>query len=346
MSTTVSETRFRRLQEVCQDRFELGLPLERVYELDRYLRAQWGIVPPPTPSDWWAGLESTVGSELASKYRFLHDRRAGYLARGKAIPTDLETRFYDLIAEQPLAGYVQTQKRPYILDAAALLDSIIIYVGLEGGVLDFGCHVGYHAQWLATRHPDLRVRGVDRSREAIKVAQAKGSEVSNLSFSHLRFDQVREGTYDLVFASDSLDFSRCKQAENLLHELSSSLNDGGILVLFGYYAGDPCSLLAKNFHACSLGYALADVTGGWLDRERGFEATAVLILVKGIESRLPEDFSAQCQSAWPSFREYANTPGVSWDDKTQAYHRARSRPDEQSLAHFEGSQPATTPGNG
>ena len=268
----VGETRFRWLQAVGQDRLELGLPLGLVRELDRYLRSEWGIVPSPTPSDWWAGLDDAVGSGLASKYRYLHDRQASYLERGKTIPADLETRFYDLIAERSLAGYVHSQKRPYILDTAALMHALINQLEVEGRVLDFGCHIGYHAHWLATQHPELSVQGVDLSREAIKVAQTKSSKVPNLAFSHVKSTQAPEGVYDIVFASDALDFSRGKQAGQLLRVLSNCLSEGGILALFGRYADDPWSLLGKNFRTCSVGFALGDVTGGWLDGERGFRS--------------------------------------------------------------------------
>ena len=227
----VGETRFRWLQAVGQDRLELGLPLGLVRELDRYLRSEWGIVPSPMPSDWWAGLDDAVGSGLASKYRYLHDRQASYLERGKTIPADLETRFYDLIAERSLAGYVHSQKRPYILDTAALLHALINQLEVEGRVLDFGCHIGYHAHWLAIQHPELSVQGVDLSREAIKVAQTKSSKVPNLAFSHVKSTQAPEGVYDIVFASDALDFSRGKQAGQLLRVLSNCLSEGGILAL-------------------------------------------------------------------------------------------------------------------
>ena len=46
--------------------------------------------------------------------------------------------------------------------------------------------------------------------------------------------------------------------------------------------------------------------------------------MKGIDNPLPQDFVRQIKSAWPSFRDYANTPGVPLDEKTQAYHRPKS----------------------
>ena len=166
----VGETRFRWLQAVGQDRLELGLPLGLVRELDRYLRSESGHSAIPHALGLVGGPgRRRMSLGLASKYRYLHDRQASYLERGKTIPADLETRFYDLIAERSLAGYVHSQKRPYILDTAALMHALINQLEVEGRVLDFGCHIGYHAHWLATQHPELSVQGVDLSREAIKV---------------------------------------------------------------------------------------------------------------------------------------------------------------------------------
>jgi SAM-dependent methyltransferase len=300
------------------DKRRLGLPLSSVRAFDDYLRAEWKIAPPASPDVWDEQLAEIAGAELFARFRYLHDKQASCISRGKQAPGETVRRFYDLIADERISGFVHSQKRAYILDAAALLVYLVTGLEVAGLVLDVGCHVGYHAILLGSE-TGREVQGIDLSAPAIEAARRKTPAGINVRFDTTPLDAepFRE-RFEFVYAFDSVD-----PTPRNLASLSRVLKPNGVLMLaddFGSFADDR---FREGVAAAGLGYGLADVTGGWIGEGRGFESTAVLVLIKGTARPLPQVLRRQVEEGWELFKDYANDPATPWDEKTQAYFRGK-----------------------
>jgi SAM-dependent methyltransferase len=312
----------RQREDVCRhladDKRRLGLPLLAVRGIDEYLRAEWNIAPPVHPSGWAEELARVSGADLYHRYRNLHDQRATYVCRGKEAPSHLDSRFYDLIADDRISGFIHSQKRVFILDAAALLVHLATRLEAVGPVLDVGCHIGYHAILLG-RETGREVLGIDRSGPAIEAARRKTPPGLNI-----RFDTtpLKAGAFsqhfDFVYAVDSV-----APIGNNLANLSRVLKPHGVLMLVNRLSYFEDGQFRRDLTAAGLGFGLADVIGGWLGEGREFAGTAVLVLIKGTEKPLPPDLRRQTEEGWAFFTDYANEPTTPRDEKTQAFFRGK-----------------------
>jgi hypothetical protein len=296
----------------------LGLPADDVSRIDGYLRSQWGISPPVPPRNWNNALAQIAGPDLYQRFRYLHDKKASYLQRQKAIPAEISQRFYDLIADERISGFIHSQKRSYILDTAVLLISLISHLKITNRILDIGCHIGYHPILLALE-TGCGLHGMDRSKVAIEVAKRKSPTDLEIFFTAGSFPgDSPSASFELIFAIDSV----LPTAENLT-TLASLLQSDGVLLLVGdYYEFDNLAFRQAMCRA-NLGFGLADIVGGWIGEERGYESASVLLLIKGSANQLPEDFENQLTSGWNFFKHYANAKGTESDRRTQAYCRAQ-----------------------
>jgi 2-polyprenyl-3-methyl-5-hydroxy-6-metoxy-1,4-benzoquinol methylase len=307
-----------KCREMADDKCRLGLPLQAVTGIDQYLRTEWGIVPPTNPAVWDKQLARIAGTDLHSRFRYLHDKQASYLLRGKEPPRETVARFYDLISDDRISGFIHSQKRAYILDAAALLVYLIPQLEIAGPVLDVGCHIGYHAI-LIGRQTGREVVGIDKSVVAIQVAKRKTPPSLNVRFdtTPLKTDTLKE-RFDFVYAVDST----IPTGDNLV-ALSQVLRPNGVLILAHAFDAFADSSFARNLLAAGLGFGFADVTGGWIGEGRGFSDTTVVVLIKGTNTPLPQDFRQEIEQGWNFFKEYANDPTTPWDEKTQAFFRGK-----------------------
>jgi hypothetical protein len=106
--------------------------------------------------------------------------------------------------------------------------------------------------------------------------------------------------------------------------LAGALKPNGVMMIvddFDQFAGNE---FQRGVSAAGLGFGFADVLGGWLGEGRGFEAKAVLILIKGTEQSVPHDLRRQTEEGWDNyFKDYANDPRTAQDEKTQAFCRGK-----------------------
>ena len=159
-------------RKIVQDKLLLALPFAQVIAIDTYLKDEWSIKLPPDPEKFEKELLKAAGGKLRKDYNTLNDKQANYLESGEAIPPALEQKFYDLIADEKIAGLIHSKKRTFILDAAALIISLIKNLTVSGPILDIGCSIGYHCG-VVGKFARLDITGIDSSKKTISEAKRR-----------------------------------------------------------------------------------------------------------------------------------------------------------------------------
>lgn len=304
-------------QQLARDKMRLGLPLEEVRRIDRYLDDVWGITLPKSPAKWKRRLRELGKNGLAAEYWDLHDALARHYEIGREPPAGLETVFYDTLADPRICGHVHSQKRTEILDAGCLLVHLVRTLKVSGPILDVGCHTGHHAHLLA-RETGAPVVGIDLSAKALETARVKTAGTTGLTYSDASLgDPSFAGKFEMLYAVRSIDLEDAN-----LGLIASALKSGGVAVILTSEAPDDSPEALAAIRDAGLGWGLSDVVGGWVGEERDYEAGPVLVLIKGESHQIPPDFLEQAESTWTQhFRDYANSPNTPWSEKTQAYCR-------------------------
>ena len=304
-------------REMVSDRRRMGLDLASVRRIDGVLGDRWQIQPPVHPEHWEERLQKLAGKRLANKFFELHDEQCVYFQDEVSPPVELETAFYDLIANPRISGHVHSQKRTVILDESCLLVFLAKALRVTGPVLDVGCHIGYHAAVL-TSETALDIHGIDLSREAIRVAKEKAAGHPKLSFSDmaLECDEFLE-RFEMVYAFHSLEFNAATA-----NRLSRVLKPGGVAVIVPTHETDGDNELAAALLGCGLGWGLEDIVGGWCGEGRSQEAAFASVFVKGDSTPIPQTANETIASYWERyFGSYAQDPERPKPERNQSYFR-------------------------
>ena len=307
-------------RKINQDKLLLALTFKEVSAIDTYFKQVWGIQSPITPQKFDKALLKAAGKVLFNKYDGLNDQRAEYLLHDESIPFNLEKKFYDLIADEKLAGLIHSKKRTFILDAAALIISLIKNLKITGPILDIGCSIGYHCG-LISKFTGLEVLGIDISKKSIAEAKRRTSKVtSGLKFKATTIDKNDFAKkIDFVCSIDSIEID-----QKNIRLISKALKPNGIALLIDDLPMFDNVELKKVLIKEKLGFGFADITGGWTGDENGFDSKIALILIKGGSKPLPRNYLQQAKSAWSDyFIDFANDKNTREDKKTQAYCRAK-----------------------
>jgi SAM-dependent methyltransferase len=309
--------RIQLCDQIAADKRSLGPSLDTVRRIDASLRTNWGMALAPSQDELEAAIEKAASPSLYRKYRRLHDEQADYLNFGQAIPEDVETAFYDVIADPRISGLVHSQKRAMILDAACLLVHLAGALRLEGPALDIGCNSGYHASALATE-TGMRVHGVDVSAKAIAEAKRLTASVPGLAFDQASLDAPElQGAFEMVYAVRSIDLTPAFAAT-----LAGLLQSGGVAVVVPPNPPDTDKPTIDAIAGSGLGFAFSDVVGGWQGEGRSFEAGIAIVFVRGSNRPMPVDVIEQAELPWNQhFKGYANDTKTPHHEKTQAYCR-------------------------
>lgn len=312
-----AEERANACQSLAADKRRLGLPLSDVQRIDALLAGKWGITMPLPMEQWGDRLEELAGEELAAEYWELHDEQALSYERDAPVARETETAFYDILADERIAGHVHSQKRTEILDAGCLLVYLVQQLQISGRILDIGCHTGYHADILA-QETSTTVHGIDLSAKAIEAAQSKTAGCSRLSFAAGSLEQHAQAeAYEMIYAVRSVELDKASA-----RRIYRALKPGGVAVIMPNGVPDASQRARRTIRDARLGWGFSDVVGGWVGDERGYEANPVLALVKDGSQLIPADFVEQAESVWNSyFKDYANAADTRWEEKTQAYSR-------------------------
>ena len=106
----------------------------------------------------------------------------------------------------------------------AISEALGKHVPETGAVLDAGCGEGYYTARLAEEHPEMRIYGVDLSRDAIRAA------ASRPPLKGQRVELYVAGVYALPFANGSFDAIASVFSPFAGDEFRRTLKSGGILL--------------------------------------------------------------------------------------------------------------------
>ena len=304
-------------QSLAADKRRLGLPLDDVRRIDALLADKWGIAMPLPMEQWDDRLSELAGEELAAEYWELHEEQALRYESDAPVPVQLETAFYDILANDCISGHVHSQKRTEILDAGCLLVHLVHELGISGPILDIGCHIGYHADILA-QETSAAVHGIDLSAKAIEAAKAKTAGSPRLSFAAGALEQHAQAeAYELIYAVRSVELDKASA-----RQIYGALKPGGVAVILTQGEPDSSQRARRAIRDARLGWGFSDVVGGWVGQGRGYEANPVVVLIKDGSQLIPADCVEQAESVWKEyFSDYANAADTPWAEKTQAYSR-------------------------
>lgn len=309
-----------KLAKMAEDKNTLSLDHSEISMIDAHLVERWGVDFIETDGDFWSVVMETAPPSIRSAFEAEYEKAVLNLEKHGAE----HTGFYDMMSRQPLLGISTSKRRALVIDAVSLSASIIRALDINGDVLDVGCHAGVIPDALSQVIGN-RIDGIDPSREAIKVAseEAKGNDQLSFSCSSVPFPSKKK--YRFVMAVSSMPKKKAHRRA-FLQGISDLLEQGGVaMIVSSHWFGKDGSIdqvLPKQLQKLGLGFAFADVLGGYEDMPTQFMAEGCVVIVKGGDVPLPEDLREQMESDWPRFQEYCNTSGAPPRCKTQAFKRA------------------------
>jgi 2-polyprenyl-3-methyl-5-hydroxy-6-metoxy-1,4-benzoquinol methylase len=228
-------------------------------------------------------------------------------------------KFYDLIACDPIQGLMHSWKWTFIFDVAAYATAICRMGSATGGILDVGCHTGYHSLWLA-HALGLQVVGLDESNAALVYARMKAAKLGLLarcSFaSRSALAAKSPGQFEFVLASDGpVEFS----SQSLL-QWKKVLAPEGLMMLVEDNLPPKGDLLLGVLRSAGLRLLHIDVVGGWT--AEGLQSKMLYLLAHGEGSSVEGDEMAAAERVWDDgFRAYCNNPSRQLEHKTLGQYR-------------------------
>ncbi len=157
---------------------------------------QWGLRRFTDEESYYAWQrQSLAGERLRLLQQAAEARRDG---------EDADQAFYDLAASPDVLPVLYSQRYGYY---GVLGPAIVDALAGAQRVLDVGCGVGILTTWYATRFPDVRFVGIDRSLKSIEMARefAESHQLENVSFHHCKIPEHDiPGTFDTIVATQAL----------------------------------------------------------------------------------------------------------------------------------------------
>ena len=288
----------------------------QIARAEAFLADQFQIRLREPNSNQFEDVRRVAGDEVADRYEEVNALRAWGSPKEKL---EGDRAFYDLISEQPMLGLLHSEKWPYILDAGLYLSALVEHCGVHRPFVDFGCHAGYHALWLAQEH-GLAGLGLDSSEGAIREGERMGAALG--LEDRVRFRQTQSFALNkgervgLIFSIDG----PAQPDRSWLARFAKHLDHDGLLVMIGGWDLSGRTL-KRNLKHVGLDLLLADVVGGW--DGSSFGANMALVFARGRGAQAWRDLKAETDSIWyEGFAPYCNTPGRPPSDKILAKFRA------------------------
>lgn len=298
----------------------LSVTRDDVLAIDEFLSNEYGIRDPLSPEECNRLLEkaATTDRDASRLWKATLARSEAHFSGG---PTaELDSRFYDLMAVQPYMGWLHSTKRVFILDAAAALTAVIQAAGIDGPILDVGCHAGYHANWIAERFR-VPVEGIDTARRAVAFANSVAVRRGlTATFHHAARRTFRStNRYQMIVSVDGPYWLE-RFDPTLMSFFQIFLEENGLFVVGGEDHPD-MSMLAANAARYGLTPLVSDVTGGWAGSSYSGARLLVFVKLKEVLS-IPEAWEKD-DAAWTDrFAAYSNSKNTPLREKTQAFFRS------------------------
>jgi SAM-dependent methyltransferase len=295
-----------------------------VRSLDAFLRDEFQIAPILEDEEVWeACLASDCDEALYLRFCEVADARRACGGTDAGI----EAAFYDCAAR--LGTWLHSPKRTYILDSIAIADHLLTALEIRGAVLDVGCNGGYATHWLSRQHPNS-FTGVDYSQAAIEYATAKSDrEDAKATFRTHDYLSLPLGEkFEMILSVDAVPVEPGAGPTHLKW-IFDHLEPGGVAVVVGNSAvhftdSRPTrTKIRRAMERSNVGFAGSTLVGGFITPSVGWESKGVLIFIKDTRAEFPQAPTVIVHDEWPEFASYANDAAYPYEEKTQAYFRAR-----------------------
>lgn len=319
----MNEVAVSDLDRAGTDRLVVAIPLADVQKIDRALAERWGINYDESKRPLAEMLPMDSTDPAIQAYWDGYEAMADILRDGG---TEVERQradalHYGSLANDRILAPVTSQRRALLIDSIALTAGVLRTANFSGAVLDLGCHAGFCADVLADLAPN-EIVGVDPCEPAIAYGRSKLRSGSRVSLDVAAVSGVEAGRFDVVLAIDAMP-SGLRDGNEFLVGVGKALRSGGvaILVSMGWVNMDVTRLRA-GLKRAGMGYAFADVMGGWMGAPPQFQVEIALVLTKGGSGVVPRDLAKRTESEWEYFKRFANSGTTAWREKTQAFERA------------------------
>ncbi|MHC2841728.1 class I SAM-dependent methyltransferase [Bradyrhizobium diazoefficiens] len=295
---------------------------QTVRSIDAILRDEWLLDLHPDIARISAKYPET--EDVVSRYDEVHER-----AVRKAGPNGKvdEREMFRLLAHPGLFAFAAAARRHIVLDGIAFAIGVLRHFAFNGAVLDAGCHIGVSTSILG-RLATNKIVGLDPVGPAIDRAKKLSVGLPNVEFIRGMLPWKSPMQFDLVFCQDVLHHIPQTSHPNIIASLGGLLNEGGVLLLSADDVIDPAwiNLTAAALRDARLGYARADVLGGFGGNPPEFKASTAVLLRKGDTAPIPSDLASISAREWDlHFKDFANTTDRPAREKTQAFERSSRR---------------------
>lgn len=292
----------------------VALARAELCRIDQTLAQDWGIDFREGATSVWNLLQKLGEETAVARMRALFDAVASGQKR-----EDIE--FYNAMAHPSVLGPMTSKRRHLIIDVAACAIGIYRYLGLEGDILDVGCHAGTMSSLLAELL-GCQITGIDPAEEAIEQGRAHPARHANVFLEPGSMPWATDRRFTMVVAASVMPWLPPRDLI-FLKSLSDVLEPGGVAVIMsGGWAEAAPDRLRRLLRAAGFGFGYADVAGGYGDIPAKFEAEGVVVLLKGGPREYPRKIKNVMESDWHIFRDYANAPATPKREMTQAFERS------------------------
>jgi SAM-dependent methyltransferase len=312
---SITAERDRTLALVQGEKTMVALSPEEVRHLDLRLVDAWGI---QFPSDANSVEELLAGAlDRTAVDRFIKARgeASDALTRGDGHSTlSIEANLFDAMVHADIFGPITSLRRHLILDGICTALGLVQRLGLDGDVLDVGCHAGFVGSLLAEAL-GRPATGIDPSSAAIAFGRSYRGRSPMLNLVEAAIPWDTSARFDLAIAIDGMPQEAAKMGP-YLRGLSELLNPAGIaVVVSSYWKNADVEVTRRQLRQARLGFGYADVVGGYGNVPPRFEASGFLVFLKGGTRQLPRQFRTLMESEWRRFQVYANAPETARDEK-------------------------------
>jgi 2-polyprenyl-3-methyl-5-hydroxy-6-metoxy-1,4-benzoquinol methylase len=291
------------------DRENYYLPLSRVKKIDKWLRENYLIDCYTDFETFFVARGKGTTHQERLKVEKLIKKYIGYFETDKFDSKEkIGLQLTNIYASDPWRAWWHSTRRAWLLDSLSFCSAIISDVSKKKEslqVIDVGCNVGIHSNYLAQNHR-IELTGIDNSEVAIEVAQ----KIKNSKNAHFLNQSVNKLTseyqWDVAIAVDFIQPNEHNFAL-MMGKIGDLVKPNGHLIVVGNFI--EYENIDEYFRSIGFACLGAQLTGGYQQgHSEGFgvdwSTKAALHLVKNTKLN---SISLPISGLMTDFATYANS---------------------------------------
>jgi hypothetical protein len=239
------------------------LPLPKVKKIDKWLRENYSI-------DCYINFETFFGArgkgtthQERLKVEKLIKKYIGYFETDKVdSKAKVGLELTNIYASDPWRAWWHSTRRAWLLDSLSFCSAIISDISKKKDsleVIDVGCNVGIHSNFLAQNHR-IELTGIDNSEVAIDTAQ-KFINSENVRFLNESVDKLNsEYQWDVAIAIDFIQPNEHNFA-SMMGKIGDLVKPNGYLIVIGNFI--EYENIDEYFRSIGFACLGAQLTGGY-----------------------------------------------------------------------------------